>query len=146
MDKKKVALKMGMHNRITEERFLAIKADLKAGIPAAKIEKRHHVRSATIRKIRRSKDYKEYRVRDDARVKSNKGVVVICPVTNTAYEDYGPNRLFFSPKPVKATPKGDWQAELYKRSRNRVTQVAVVCLSVVAVISILAVLAIGLGR
>lgn len=146
MEKKKVSLKMGIHNRITKERFAAIKADLKGGLSAAKVQKRHHVGATTVRKIRRSKDYNDYRVRADEQVRSKEGIVVICPITKTPYEDYGPGRIFFSPKPVKKTSECSWQSELNKRSRGRGAQVAVVCLSIVAIVSILAVLIMGLGR
>ena len=72
-----VKLKMGMHNRVTKERFEAIKDDVNRGLPIAKITKRHGVSDGTVRKVRRSKNFYEYRIRADEQVRSRKPIVVI---------------------------------------------------------------------
>ena len=64
MSDKKVKLRMGMHNRITKERWEAIKDDCNKGLPTTKIAKRHSVSEGTVRKVRRNRTYHEYRLRE----------------------------------------------------------------------------------
>lgn len=99
MGKRKVKLRMGMHNRITIDRWRAIKDDLNNNISTATIAKRHGVSESTVRKVRRSRNYHEYRVLNDKRLKSP--TVVIAPKSGLPYEDFGPKPLFFSPKMLK---------------------------------------------
>lgn len=47
----KTHIKMGMHNRITIDRFQAIKDDVIAGLPVNKVAKRNNVSESTVRKF-----------------------------------------------------------------------------------------------
>lgn len=98
MSEKKVKLRMGMHNRVTKERWEAIKEDCDKGLPIAKIAKRHSVSEGTVRKVRRNRTYHEYRLKEVSRRKEP--MVVIAPTSGLPFEDFGRNRLFFSPKKV----------------------------------------------
>lgn len=101
MSEKKVKLRMGMHNRITKERWEAIKDDCNNGFPVTRIAKRHFVSEGTVRKVRRNKTYHEYRLRE---VDGRKGLeTVTARSCGVAYEDFGRKPLFFSPKKVKPT-------------------------------------------
>lgn len=91
-----VKLKMGMHNRVTKERFEAIKDDVNRGLPIAKITKRHGVSDGTVRKVRRSKDFHEYRIRADEQVRSRKPIVVIAQKSGLPFEDFGAKPIFSS--------------------------------------------------
>lgn len=101
MGEKKVKLRTGIHNRITKERWEAIKDDCNQGMPAAKIAKRHSVSEGTVRKVRRNKTYHEYRLREvNSRRRPETVTAKSCGV---AFEDFGRKPLFFSPKKVKPT-------------------------------------------
>lgn len=101
--KKKVKLRMGMHNRITIKRFQAIKDDLDRGLSVKEITERQNVSEATVRKVRRSKNFHEYRLQNDKRVRDRNALVVISPTAGVPYEDFGKKPIFFSPKVPKPT-------------------------------------------
>lgn len=96
MGEKKVKPRMGMHNRITKERWEAIKDDCNQGMPTTEIAKRRSVSEGTVRKVRRSKDFHEYRIRADEQVRSRKPIVVIAPKSGLAFEDFGAKPIFSS--------------------------------------------------
>lgn len=100
MSEKKVKLRMGIHNKVTIDRWQAMKDDLNAG-PIARIAKRNSVSESTVRKVRRSKTYHEHRLSHDRPLKEP--VVVVAKSCNVPYEDFGRKPLFFSPKKVKPT-------------------------------------------
>lgn len=89
MANKKVNLRMGMHNRITCDRFQAIKDDLNNGLPTTKVAKRHSVSDSTVRKIKRSKNFKEYRIDAEALKNRQSQIVVVAPKSGLSFEDFG---------------------------------------------------------
>ena len=99
-EKKKVKLRMGIHNKVTQDRWQAIKDDCNIGLPISKIASRNSVSETTVRRVRRSKNFYEYRLNNDRLLR--RSIAVIEPTSGVAYEDYGPRRLFFSPKKVKS--------------------------------------------
>lgn len=101
MSEKKVKLRMGMHNKVTIDRWQAIKDDTKTDLSVAKIAKRNSVSESTVRRVRRSKTYHEYRLSHDKTLKEP--IVVVAKSCNVPYEDFGRKPLFFSPKKVKPT-------------------------------------------
>lgn len=101
MGKRKVKLRMGIHNKITLDRWQAMKDDLKTGLSVSMVAKRHSVSESTVRRVRRSKTYHEYRLSHDRSLKEP--VVVVAKSCNVPYEDFGRKPLFFSPKKVKPT-------------------------------------------
>lgn len=101
MSEKKVKLRMGIHDKVTIDRWQAMKDDLKAGLPIEKIARRNSVSESTVRRVRRSKTYREYRLSHDRSLKEP--VVVVAKSCNVPYEDFGRKPLFFSPKKVKPT-------------------------------------------
>jgi hypothetical protein len=98
----KTHIKMGMHNRITIDRFQAIKDDVIAGLPVNKVAKRNNVSESTVRKVRRSKNFHEYRIRADEQIRDRNKVVVVAPTAGVPFEDFGQKPLFFSPKKLKS--------------------------------------------
>lgn len=101
MSEKKVKLRMGMHNKVTIDRWQAIKDDTRTDLSVAKIAKRNSVSESTVRKVRKSKNFHEYRLSNDKTMR--KPVVVIAPTSGVPFEDFGKKPLFFSPKKVKPT-------------------------------------------
>lgn len=101
MSDKKVKLRMGIHNKVTIDRWQAIKDDTKTDLSVAKIAKRNSVSESTVRRVRRSKTYHEYRLSHDKSLKEP--IVVVAKSCNVPYEDFGRKPLFFSPKKVKPT-------------------------------------------
>lgn len=100
MSEKKVKLRMGMHNRITKDRWQSIKDDYYNGLSVPIIAKRHAVSESTVRKVRRSRNFHEYRLSNDKRLREPfTEVMSSCGV---AYIDFGKKPLFFSPKKVKS--------------------------------------------
>lgn len=103
MGEKKVKLRMGIHNKVTIDRFQAIKDDVIAGLSVNKVAKRNNVSESTVRKVRRSKNFHEYRIRADEQVRDRNKVVVIAPTAGVPFEDFGQKPLFFLPKKLKPT-------------------------------------------
>lgn len=132
MSDKKVKLRMGMHNRITKERWEAIKDDCNKGLPTTKIAKRHSVSEGTVRKVRRNRTYHEYRLIE---VRNRKEpMAVIAPTSGLPFEDFGPKRIFFSPKKVKPTVDRSLSSRLNREAENTARAVSVLILGVVGVI------------
>lgn len=100
MSEKKVKLRMGMHNRVTKDRWQAIKDDCNNGLPTAKIAKRNSVSEGTVRKVRKSKNFHEYRLSNDKRLREP--FTKVTSSCGVAYIDFGKKPLFFSPKKVKS--------------------------------------------
>lgn len=132
MGEKKVKLRMGIHNKVTIDRWQAMKDDLKAGLPVSKIAKRHSVSEGTVRKVRRSKTYHEYRLREVNRHSNPEIVTASCGV---AYEDFGRKPLFFSPKKVKPTNLA-LSNQLDREAEKTARAVGLVMLSMVEIITL----------
>lgn len=132
MGEKKVKLRMGIHNKVTIDRWQAMKDDLKAGLPVSKIAKRHSVSKGTVRKVRRSKTYHEYRLREVNRHSNPEIVTASCGV---AYEDFGRKPLFFSPKKVKPTNLA-LSNQLDREAEKTARAVGLVMLSIVGIITL----------
>lgn len=132
MGEKKVKLRMGIHNKVTIDRWQAMKDDLKAGLPVSKIAKRHSVSEGTVRKARRSKTYHEYRLREVNRHSNPEIVTASCGV---AYEDFGRKPLFFSPKKVKPTNLA-LSNQLDREAEKTARAVGLVMLSMVGIITL----------
>lgn len=132
MGEKKVKLRMGIHNKVTIDRWQAMKDDLKAGLPVSKIAKRHSVSEGTVRKVRRSKTYHEYRLKEVNRHSNPEIVTASCGV---AYEDFGWKPLFFSPKKVKPTNL-TLSNQLDREAEKTARAVGLVMLSVVGIITL----------
>lgn len=151
MGDKKVKLRMGMRNRITKERWEAIKDDTDKDLPTAKIAKRHSVSEGTVRKVQRSKTFHEYRLRADDQVRSrNTPTVVIAPTSGLPFEDFGPKRLFFSPKKVEPAINNSLSERLDREAERSAKFLGVVLLGVgiigVIVLALVVVAIIGGGK
>lgn len=109
-----------------------MKDDLKAGLPVSKIAKRHSVSEGTVRKVRRSKTYHEYRLREVNRHSNPEIVTASCGV---AYEDFGRKPLFFSPKKVKPTNLA-LSNQLDREAEKTARAVGLVMLSIVGIITL----------
>lgn len=96
MSSKKVKLRMGMHNRITRDRWQAIKDDCNKGMPTTKIAKRHSVSDSTVRKVRRSRSFNEYRIDTEALKNRRNPIVVVAPKSGIPFEDFGARPIFSS--------------------------------------------------
>lgn len=115
MGEKKVKLRMGMHNRITRDRFQAIKDDLNNGLLVQKVAKRHSVSDATVRKVRRSRNFNEYRIDAEALKNRRNQIVVVAPKSGLPFEDFGARPIFsskmFKPKGPTMNDRLDREAE-----------------------------------
>lgn len=143
----RVRLRMGIHNRITAERFQAIKNDINDELPIAKIAKRHNVSDSTVRKVRRSKDFHEYRIRADEQVHSRRAVVVVSPVAGVPFEDFGRKPIFSSPKISKDADLA-LSDRLDRESENTAKCLGLVLLGIIGVLSLafVAILIIGASK
>lgn len=83
-------LKMGIHNRITERRFYAIKTALNKGMACAKAMATFRVSKSTINKVRRCKNYRDYKLENQAK---HVEIKVIAPKSGLMFEDYAPKSL-----------------------------------------------------
>lgn len=113
---KKVKLRMGMHNRITRDRWQAIKDDLNKGLPVPKVSKRHSVSDSTVRKVRRSRSFNEHRIDAEALKNRRQPIVVVAPKSGLAFEDFGA-RPIFSSKMFK--PKGPTMNDRLEREAEK---------------------------
>lgn len=134
MSEKKVKLRMGMHNRVTKERWEAIKEDCDKGLPATKIAKRHSVSEGTVRKVRRNRTYHEYRLKEVNHRKEP--MVVIAPTSGLPFEDYGPKKLFFSPKKVKPTIDRSLSNRLDHEAENTARAVGALIIGIIGIVAL----------
>ncbi len=107
-------MKMGVHNRITAERFHEIKGALAVGTSDDEVMRKFQIRKTTLRYIKLSQSFYEYRLRTEKCVKTGKPIIVYAPTSGIAFEDYRPrrkNKTHGSYKQVsgyKATECGLW--------------------------------------
>lgn len=80
--------KMGMHNRITAERYHAIKGAMALGESDEKIMRDYQIKHTTLRYIRNSNNYYEYRLKTDKCRMRGKMPKVILPVCGMELIDY----------------------------------------------------------
>lgn len=144
---KKVKLRMGMHNRVTIDRWQAIKDDLNAGIPVAKAAKRHSVSEGTVRKVRRSKNFHEYRIRAEELKKARHEIVVIAPKSGIPFEDFGP-KPFFSSKTLKPrnpviSNRLDRESDNAAKSVGLIFLLATVGLSIIGIVGLVVIMVCG---
>lgn len=129
---KKVKLRMGMHNRITRDRWQAIKDDLNNGLPVSKVSKRHSVSDSTVRKVRRSRSFNEYRIDAEALKNRRNQIVVVAPKSGLPFEDFGA-RPIFSSKMFK--PKGPTMNDRLEREAEKSAKTfGIVALGIVGLI------------
>lgn len=86
---------MGMHNRITSERFEAIKRDVKSSLSDAEVMNKHQIKKTTLIAIRRSQTFYEYRLRTDSRLKNYRfrPIIVAAEKSGLLFEDYAPTKM-----------------------------------------------------
>lgn len=139
---KKVKLRMGMHNRITHDRFQAIKDDLNNGLPVQKVAKRHSVSDSTVRKVRRSRNFNEYRIDAEALKNRRNQIVVIAPKSGLPFEDFGARPIFSSKiLKVKSPTKSSRNSrEVEESAKNfRIIALGIIGIIVLGLIAILVV-------
>ncbi len=110
-----------------------MKDDLKTGLSVSMVAKRHSVSESTVRRVRRSKTYHEYRLSHDKSLKEP--VVVVAKSCNVPYEDFGRKPLFFSPKKVKPTNLA-LSNQLDREAEKTARAVGLVMLSIVGIITL----------
>lgn len=121
-----------MHNRVTKERWEAIKDECDKMLPTAKIAKRHSVSEGTVRKVRRTRTYHEYKLKEVSRRKEP--MVVIAPTSGLPFEDFGKKPLFFSPKKVKPTIDRSLSNRMDREAENTARAVGLLILGVVGIV------------
>ena len=82
-------LKMGIHNRITSERFHTIKGALAGGMSDGEVMARYEIKKTTLRYIKSSTTFYEYRLRTETLPAARKISPVVMPSSGLALEDYG---------------------------------------------------------
>lgn len=85
-------LKMGIHNQIDAERFHLIRGAMADGMPDEQLMKKYEIKQTTLRYIRKSKTYYEYRLYTEALPAARKMGKVIAPSSGLAFEDYSPRK------------------------------------------------------
>lgn len=101
MGQKKVKLRMGMHNRITAERFHVIKGAIADGMAGPAIEKKYNIKRTTLSYIRKASSYYEYQLLTERLPRAKKMPKVYGEKSGLPFEDYGYTPIFFSIKKVK---------------------------------------------
>lgn len=146
MNQKKVKLRMGIHNRITAERFHTIKGAIANGMTGPAIEKKYDVKRTTLQYIRRAKTFYEYRLLTERLPRGKKMPTVYGEKTGLPFEDYGYTPIFFSVKKVKPTQtelsnRLDQEAESSARGIGLmltaalvVVGIAVICMAIIALV------------
>lgn len=139
MGEKKVKLRMGMHNRITAERFHVIKGAIADGMAGPAIEKKYNIKHTTLGYIRRAKTYYQYRLLTEGVPRAKKMPKVYGEKSGLIFEEYRPDLIFFSDKKVKPTdtPDSSWS---YSRENE-----VVKCLFLGVVISLFIMFILTLG-
>ncbi len=81
-------LRMGMHNPITAERFKIIKAAILGGMSEEEVMRRYEIKRTTLKYIKRSMTFYEYRLWTETLPAARKMAPVIEPNSGVAFEDY----------------------------------------------------------
>lgn len=125
-----VKLRMGMHNAITAERFKIIKAAIAGGMTDAQVMSRYEIKRTTLKYIKKSVTYYEYRLYTEVLPAARKVPQVIEPNSGVAFEDYRPS--FFSRKPL-TYKRGDDNGEVYLWAViiGAIAIVGLICLAVI---------------
>lgn len=95
-------LKMGMHNPITAERFKIIKAALAGGMDDDAVMRRYEIKKTTLRYIKKSVTFYEYRLYTETLPAARKMPTVYGAKSGLAFEDYKPKRCGFEPIQMSA--------------------------------------------
>jgi len=140
---KKVKLRMGMHNRITIDRFQAIKDDVNKGLSVAKIAKRHSVSESTVRKVRHSKNFHEYRIDAEALKNRRQPIIVIAEQSGLPFEDFGPKPIFALKmlKPKNPTISNQLDREAEKSAQS----LGIIALGMIGVVALGLIVAMIIG-
>lgn len=85
-------LKMGMHNRITLERFELIRSAITEGMSDQEIMRRYGIKHTTLQYIAKSETFYEYRLYTETLPAARKMPTVIMPSSGLALEDYEPKK------------------------------------------------------
>lgn len=84
--------RMGMHNRITAERFHTIKGALALHESDDSIMRKYQIRNTTLRYIKQCKNFYEYRLRTERCKMRGRAPKVVLPVCGMELIDYPPQR------------------------------------------------------
>lgn len=84
--------KMGRYNKITAERFHAIKGALAMHWADETVMRQYQIKSTTLRYIKQSKSYYEYRLRTERCKLRGKMPKVILPICGMELIDYPPRK------------------------------------------------------
>lgn len=85
---------MGIHNRITAERYHQIKAELHSAKDDKTIMEKYDIGATTAWLIRNTSSFYEYRLRTDPKLRKmrHKPLRVMTPTSGLYFEDYRPKR------------------------------------------------------
>lgn len=120
-------LKMGMHNRITAERFHIIRGAVLGGMNDEEVMRRYEIRRTTLKYIKKSRTFYEYRIWTETLPAARKMPTVYGVKSGLAFEDYKPKRCEFKPLHKSA------QAEEYCFSIIAILVLALVIISLLAI-------------
>lgn len=81
-------LKMGRHNCVSAERFHTIKAAMAEGLSDAAIMAKYDIKKTTLKYIKKSTNFYEYRLFTEILPAARKMPTVIAPSSGLAFEDF----------------------------------------------------------
>lgn len=126
-------LKMGMHNPITAERFHIIKAALTEGISEDGVMAKYGIKRTTLKYIKTSINFYEYRLRTETLPAARKMPTVIAPSSGLAFEDFSYKK--------KKTPKKCCSMSNDKMKDQAISAVVVItafaCVAIVALAALI---------
>lgn len=83
-----MGIKMGMHNRISPERFHLIKAALAEGVGEQELMAKYDIKKTTLNYIKKSTNFYEYRLLTETLPAARKMPKVIAPSSGLEFEDF----------------------------------------------------------
>lgn len=125
-----MGIKMGKYNAITPERFHLIKAALAEWVSDSEVMAKYEIKKTTLRYIKRSTSFYEYRLLTEALPAARKMPKVVAPSSGLEFEDFSYRKN-----------KGDKAAAEKRASREDGAtnkMVALVAVEAIAIISLVA--------
>lgn len=126
-------LKMGMYNRISPERFHLIKAAISEGMDDELVMRKYEIKRTTLRYIKRSINFYEYRMLTEVLPAARKMPKVIAPNSGLEFEDFSYRK--------KQNKKAFRKCSCDERTDCKVCFTAIISIAVVGLVVILGVMA-----
>lgn len=123
-------IKMGKYNTVTPERFHLIKATLAEGMSDESVMEKYGIKRTTLRYIKKSTNFYEYRLLTEILPASRKMPKVVAPSSGLEFEDFSWKKKKSKPSAEKCASRED------ESTAHIVGIIAIVAMTVIGVVGL----------